>query len=329
MNQSMKPQGLRRGLLVALAGLGLMASGIAPVTAQTFPSRPVTIVVPFPAGSAGDGAARVIGRELQSILGQPFVIENRAGAQGTIGTIQVARSPADGYTLVLAAISFVAAVSEMKDLKYDPVKDFTPVAMLGTLPLVLMVRSDFPAKDVPEFLARMRSAPKPLSAGYGSSSSRVAIAQLRSRASVEVVEVPYRGIPLAITDLMAGATDFTFADLGNAMVHAGSGKLRALAVSSIKRSPLVPDWPTLAEYVPGLDVAAWLSLAAPAGTPAEATQRLNDAVAVALTRPDVVRAFATTGVAPLAMSRDELGQFYAREVTRWGEMNRAAGILPQ
>lgn len=316
---------------VLTAGIALLAlGGRAPTArAQAYPTRPVTIVVPFPAGSAADNAARVVGRELQATLGQPFVIDNKAGAQGAIGTAFVARSAPDGYTMVLAAISFVAAVSEMKDPQYDPVKDFDPVVMIGTLPLALMVRPDFPAKDLPEFIAHLRNAAKPLSAGYGSSSSRVAIAQLRTRANVQVVEVPYRGIPLAVNDLMAGVTDFTFADLGNAMAQAKSGKLRAIAVAGAQRSPLVPDWPTLAEYLPGYDVAAWVALAAPAGTPGPIAQRVHDATVAALKKPEVIQTLATTGITPIPMSREEAKHFISREVVRWAEMNRAAGILPQ
>jgi tripartite-type tricarboxylate transporter receptor subunit TctC len=310
-----------------------MAAGLisahAPVAAQAYPARPVRIVVPFPPGSAGDIAARVVGKELQSSLGQSFLIDNRPGAQGTIGTEFAARSAPDGYTILLAAISFAAAASEFKKLPYDPVKDFDPLAMIGTLPLVLMVKPDFPAKDIPAFLAYARSRTAPLSAGYGSSSSRVSIAQLRALGKVGIVEVAYKGIPPAITDVIAGATDLTFADLGNALTHSKSGALRPLAVTSAKRSPLVPDLPALSETLPGYDIYAWISLVLPAGTPKDVAQFLHGEITKALAKPEVQATLAVSGFSPAPMAREELGRFIASEVTRWGELNRSAGIEPQ
>lgn len=316
----------RIAVLLMAAGLTVVASGAA---AQAYPSKAVRIVVPFPAGSAGDIAARVVASELQGSLGGSFIIDNRPGAQGTIGTEHAARSPADGYTLLLAAISFAAAPSEFKKLNYDPVKDFEPLAMIGTLPLALMVKPDFPAKDIPGFLAHARSRATPLTGGYGSSSSRVSIAQLRSLANVKIDEVSYKGIPPAITDVIAGATDLTFADLGNALSQVKAGTLRALAVTSAKRSALAPDIPAMAETVPGYDLYAWIALVVPAGTPKNISDMLHAEITKALAKAKPQATLAISGFSPAPMAREELGRFIATEVVRWGQLNRAAGIEPQ
>jgi len=318
----------------ALSPFALAAGGItgaiAPAAmAQSFPARPIRAVVPFPAGSAGDIAMRLVAKDISEGLKQPVTIDNRAGAQGVIGTVEVARAPPDGYTILLAAISFAAAPAEFKVINYDPVKDFVPVGFIGHLPLALMVRPDFPAKTPQEFLAYLRSRSKPLAAGYGSSSSRVCIAQLGTLAKVAILEVPYKGIPLAFADLIGGQIDFTFVDLGNAVTQHRGGKLRAIALTSARRSPIVPDWPTLAETVPGFDIAAWLSIVAPAGTPADVAQRLNDEINKALAKPEVQRGLHQAGVGELAMTRPVLGEFIKTETDRWARMSAAAGIVPQ
>ena len=206
---------------------------------QTYPSSPVKLVVPFPAGSATDQVARLTGSELQAALGQPFVVENKPGAQGGIAAAEVARAAPDGYTLMVTTNTPQAAnVSLFKKLNYDPVKDFAPIARLGTTSFMLMVRPDFPAKNLKEFLAHVRKQPGKLSAGYGSAGSQVSLAMLKSMGKLDVVEVPYKGIPQAITDTMGGSLAFTFVDLGNALAQAKGGKLRGLAVTSQKRTPL-------------------------------------------------------------------------------------------
>jgi tripartite-type tricarboxylate transporter receptor subunit TctC len=318
----------RRVLGVLLMAVGLAALA-PPAAAQAYPARPVRIVVPFPAGSAGDIAARVVAAELQGSLGGSFIVDNRPGAQGTVGTEHAARSPADGYTLLLAAISFAAAPSEFRKLNYDPVKDFEPLAMIGTLPLALMVKPDFPARDVPGFLAHARARSTPLTGGYGSSSSRVSIAQLRALAGVRIDEVSYKGIPPAITDVIAGATDLTFADLGNALAQVKAGTLRALAVTSARRSTLAPDIPAMAETVPGYDLYAWIALVVPTGTPKDIADLLHAEIAKGLTRAKPQATLAVSGFSPAPMGREELGRFIASEVVRWGQLNRAAGIEPQ
>ncbi len=319
-----------RQLLVLVCGVAAQVMASSPALAQTYPNRPVRLVVPFPAGSATDHVARVVGMHLQEALGQPFVIENKPGAQGVIAAEAVVKSLPDGYTLFVTTNTAVAAnVSLFKKLPYDPVKDFAPVARIGTTPLVLMVKSDFPAKNVQEFLAYVKAQPGKLSAGYGSSSSQVTIAMLRTLAQIDVVSVPYKGIPLAVTDVLSGNLAFTFVDLGNAMAQAKGGKLRALGVTADKRTSLAPDWPALAETVPGYDITAWFAIMAPAGTPNDVVRKLHDAIVNGVVKSDVQAKLATIGITPAPMNPDELGRFIQVEIAKWAKLVKDAGIEPE
>jgi len=298
--------------------------------AQTYPSRPVKLVVPFPAGSATDQIARVIGHELQSALGQPFVVENKAGAQGGIAAAEVAKAAPDGYTLMVTTNTPQAAnVSLFKKLAYDPVKDFAPIARLGTISFMLMVRPDFPAKNLKEFLAHARANPGKLSAGYGSAGSQVSQAMLRQMGRIDFVDVPYKGLPQAITDVLGGSISFTFADLANALAQQKGGKLRGLAVTSEKRSALARDVPAIAEELPGYELIAWFALMAPAGTPPEIVARLHQLTAASLAKPEVVARFATLGTDVAPMNPEQLGAFIRSEIAKWAKMTKEAGIEPQ
>src|SRR3954449_8455608 len=230
------------------------------VQGQSYPSKPVKLVVPFPAGSATDQVARLIGAQLQEALRQPFIVENKAGAQGGIAAAEVARTAPDGYTLMVTTNTPQAAnVSLFKKLNYDPVKDFAPIIRIGTTSFMLMVKPEFPPKNLKDFLAYARSKPG-LSAGYGSAGSQVSLAMLKAMGKLDVVEVPYKGIPQAITDTMGGSLAFTFVDLGNALGQAKGGKLRGLGVTSQKRTSLASDVPAVAEALPGYELIAWFAL---------------------------------------------------------------------
>jgi tripartite-type tricarboxylate transporter receptor subunit TctC len=298
--------------------------------AQAWPARPVKLVVPFPAGSATDQVARVLGQELQEALKQPFVVDNKAGAQGSIAAAEVARSAPDGYTLMVTTNTPQAAnVSLFKQLAYDPVKDFAPVARLGTISFMLMVRADFPARSFKEFLAHARSQPGKFSAGYGSAGSQVSQAMLRSMAKIDFVDVAYRGLPQAITDVLGGTITFTFADLANALAQQKGGKMRGLAVTSEKRSALAPEVPAIAEELPGYELIAWFALVAPAGTPPEIVARLHQTTAAALAKPDIVARFATLGTDVAPMNPEQLGAFIRSEIAKWAKLTKEAGIEPQ
>ncbi|HEX9181699.1 MAG TPA: tripartite tricarboxylate transporter substrate-binding protein, partial [Burkholderiales bacterium] len=300
---------MRKSLLLAL----VLASGAA--LAQPYPSRPVKLVVPFPAGSATDQIARVLGQELQEALKQPFVVDNKAGAQGAIAAAEVAKAAPDGYTLMVTTNTPQAAnVSLFKKLNYDPVKDFAPIARLGTISFMLMVRADHPAKDFKQFLAHARSNPGKLSGGYGSAGSQVSQAMLRSMAKIDFVDVPYKGLPQAITDVLGGSITFTFADLANALAQQKGGKLRGLAVTSEKRSALAREVPAIAEELPGYELIAWFALVAPAGTPAEVVARLHQLTAASLAKPEVAARFATLGTDVAPMNPGELGAFIRSEI---------------
>jgi tripartite-type tricarboxylate transporter receptor subunit TctC len=298
--------------------------------AQSYPAKPVRLLVPFPAGSATDQVGRLIGGQLQEALGQPFIVENKAGAQGGIAAAEVARSAPDGYTLMVTTNTPQAAnVSLFKKLNYDPVQDFAPVARLGTTSFMLMVKPDFPAKDLQGFLEHVRKQPGKLSAGYGSAGSQVSLAMLKSMGRLDVVEVPYKGIPQTITDTLGGSLAFTFVDLGNALAQARGGKLRGLAVTSLKRTALAQEVPAIAEALPGYELIAWFALMAPAKTPNELIQRVHDASIKALAKPEVKDKFAAIGVDVAPMGPAELGKFIQSEIAHWAKLARLANIQPE
>jgi tripartite-type tricarboxylate transporter receptor subunit TctC len=300
------------------------------VYGQTYPSKPVKLIVPFPAGSATDQVARVVGAELQQALRQPFIVENKAGAQGAIAAAEVARAAPDGYTLMLTTNTPQAAnVSLFKKLNYDPVKDFTPITRYGTTSFVLMVRPDFPAKDLKSFIANARSRPGKLSGGYGSSGSQVALAMLKQLGKLDIVEVPYKGIPQAVTDTMGGSLQLTFVDMANALAQAKGGKLRGLAVTNGKRSSLAPDLPAIAEELPGYEIIAWFALVAPARLPEPIVQRLHEVNMNALAKPEVKDRFATVGTDVAPLGPRDLGKFIQSEVAHWAKLVKLAGIEPE
>jgi len=296
--------------------------------AQTWPSHPVKLIVPFPAGSATDQVARLTGAELQAAFGQPFVVENKAGAQGAIAAAEVAKAAPDGYTILVTTNTPQAAnVSLFKKLSYDPVKDFAPIARIATTSFMLMVRDDYPARTLKEFLAHSRS--KSQSAGYGSSGSQVSLALLKSMGKLDVLDVPYKGIPQAVTDTLGGTVAFTFVDLGNAMAQAKGGKLRGLAVTSAKRTPLAPDLPALAEELPGYELIAWFALMAPAKTPRDVIGKVHGAAAAALAKPAVKEKFGAIGTDVAPLDPAQLAKFIEAEIAHWAKLVKLAGIQPE
>lgn len=322
----MKPRHFLKALALSLTLLGLSGTS----WSQTYPSKPVKFVVPFPAGSATDQAARLMALQMQNALGQSFVVDNKPGAGGSIAAMDVIRSAPDGHTLLFSSNSAAASnVALLKSIPYDPLKDFTPVAAVGENMLVLMVKADHPAKNIQEFLGYAAQRPGKVNAGYGSSSSQVSIAVLNKLGKVDTMGVAYKGIPLAMNDVMAGVVDYTFVDLGNAMAQAKGGKLRPLGITANKRSALVPDWPSLAESMPGFDITAWFALVGPAGMPKDVVDKLNTAMAQALKTKETQDKLAGIGIQPMVMSPDQLKAFMTSEVSKWVRLVKEANIQPE
>jgi tripartite-type tricarboxylate transporter receptor subunit TctC len=314
-----------------LAGLLLLGCTISQAHAadSDYPQRQIKIVVPFPAGAGPDQVARMLGQHLQEAFGQTVLIENRAGALGSIGAVEVARSAPDGYTLLMGTNTTQAAnVAMLKNLPYDPVKDFTPVMRTVTTNMVLMVKPDFPAKDLLEFLAYAKAHPN-LTAGYGSGASQISIGQLQSRGGLSVIAASYRGVPQAVTDVMAGAINLTFADLSLAIPQMQGGTLRGIGVTSPKRNELAPNLPALAEAMPGFEATIWYGLLAPAGTPDAIINKLYAESEKYLTMPDTREKLAKVGVIVSTMPPAEFGSFIRSEIVRWTADAKAAGIEAQ
>lgn len=322
----MKSRHFLKRMAIGLTLLGLCGAS----WSQSFPSKPVRFVVPFPAGSATDQAARLMAQQMQNALGQTFVVENKPGAGGSIAAMDVIRSTPDGHTLLFSSNSAAASnVALLKSIPYDPLKDFTPVAAVGENMLVLMVKADHPAKNIQEFLSYAAQRPGKVNAGYGSSSSQVSIAVLNKLGKVDTMGVAYKGIPLAMNDVMAGVVDYTFVDLGNSMAQAKGGKLRPLGITASKRSSLVPDWPSLAESMPGFDITAWFALVGPAGMSKDVVDKLNAAMGQALKAKDTQDKMAGIGIQPMVMSPDQLKAFMASEVSKWVRLVKEANIQPE
>ncbi len=316
------------GRTMALAlGLAVLATA---ALAQSYPTHSVRLVVPFPPGSATDLAARLVGQQLGTALGQPFVVDNKPGAGGSIAAMEVIRAAPDGYTLLFSSNSAISSnVALLKKIPYDPNKDFSAVAGIGETMLALMVKPGFTARSVPEFVAYLKQRPGKVTAGYGSSSSQVSIAMLNKLAGVDTLAVPYKGIPLAVNDVLGGTLDFTFVDIGNAMAQAKGGALRAIGITSFKRNPLVPDWPALSEALPGFDITAWFAIVGPAGLPKDVVDKLNAATSQALKQPELKDKLGNIGLSPMPMSPPELKTFIGAEIVKWTQIVKDANIQPE
>ena len=312
------------------AVIAVCALAFASVAFAQYPAKPVKLIVPFPAGSATDQVARLIGQQLQAGLNQPFIVENRPGAQGSIAAAEVARAAPDGYTILVTTNTPQAAnVSLFKKLNYDPVKDFVPVVRMGTTSFVLMTKPDFPARNLKEFIAHVKSQPGKLSEGYGSAGSQVSGSMLKSMAKLDFVEAPYKGIPQAVTDILGGSLAFTFVDLGNALGQLKGGKLKGLGVTSDKRSAVVPDIPAIAETLPGYELIAWFALMAPANTPRDVVAKLQDVSLAALAKADIKEKFSGIGIDVAPMNSEQLGKFIPMEIAKWAKLAKEAGIQPE
>ena len=312
-----------------------LAACIAAVSAQAattekYPNRPVRFIVPFTAGSATDVVARTVGQNLSEALGQPIVVDNRAGANGTIGAELAAKSPKDGYTVLISTNTpSAAAPSLMKKINYDPVKDFAPIARVGTIAFVLVTSPSLPAKNMAELIALAKKQPGKLTAGSGSAGSLVPIFMLQQMAGIELTHVPYKSIPPALTDVISGQINMVYADMVNGAPQVKSGKLRGLGVTSRKRDPLLPDVQAIAETVKDFELIAWFAMFAPAGTPQPIVDRLSSEAEKILARSDVRERFAVLGIQVDPMKPAELGKFQKSELEKWAQLAKAANIIPE
>ena len=305
-----------------------LAAGLA--HAQTWPAKPVKLVVPYGPGSSPDSVGRIVAQEMQAALGQPVIVANIAGALANVGTAEVARAAPDGYTILLTTNTPHAAnVALFKSLPFDPVRDFAPIVRLITTSMVLLVRSDFPASNLQEFIARARAKPGGLTAGYGSAATIVSIAKLRTAAGFKTLDVAYKSVPNAITDVLGGQVDFTLGDFAVSMPQIHGGKMKGLGVTSPQRTPLAPELPAIAETFPGYETRIWYGLVAPANTPGPVIARVHDAVSASLAKPEVKSRLGSLGLEPAPMAPEEFGAFIRQEIAKWTREIRAAGIEPE
>lgn len=321
----------RRSLLATSLALAATAALPQLTHAQAYPSKPITFVVPFAAGSATDQLARALGQSVGDQSKQPVIVDNKGGASGMIAAAQVAKAAPDGYTVLITTNTTHAANEHLyKKLSYDPVKDFAPLSGLGKGGQVLVVNAASPHKTVADLVAFAKKNPGKLSFGSGSSSSRVAGEMLKQLAGVDILHVPYKSNPLAITDLLGGQIDLMITDTSTGVPQVKAGKLRALGYSTQKRSTQLPDVPTIDEAgVKGYDMGYWFAAYAPAGTPAPVVARLNELLGAATQSAGAKTFFDNAGSEAWRTSPDELAKFQAAETVKWGKVIKAAGIEPE
>lgn len=322
-----------RRRLVGLMAVLCVGAWLAPNPAwaqDAYPSRVVKLVVPYAAGGSTDAIARLFAQSLSAVLGKQVIVDNRPGANGLIGTEGVARSPADGYTLLLGPIATNAIAGSLySNLRYDPVKDFVAVTEVARSPLLLVVGPSVPAKSFAELQAYVRANPGKVnyaSGGQGTA-SHIAAALLAHRAGLAIQHVPYKGSGLALNDVMGGHTDLMFDSIATSLQNVRAGKLRALGISTATRSPIAPEIPTLGEVgLPGFELVWWFGLFAPRGTPAEIVNKLSAASVHVLAQPETRTAFAAQGLEAVGSTPAEFGRKVVQEAEVWGKIIHDAGI---
>ena len=298
-----------------------------------YPVKPIRLVVPFAPGGSTDTIARLIGQKLDEALGQQVIIDNRPGAGGNLGVDYVAKSAPDGYTLIFGHVgTFGFGPSLYAKLPYDPIRDFAPVALFAMVPNMLVVHPSLPASNVKELVALARARPGQLN--YGSSgngsASHLATEYFKLLSKTDITAIPYKGTGPLVTDLIAGQTSLTITGVPPLYPHVQSGRLRALAVGSVKRLPLLPSLPTIAEAgVPGYESSTWFGPLAPAKTPREIIVRLNVELMKMLQRPDVRARFAAEGIEALGSTPEEFGTYIKSEIERWSRVIKAAHVRPE
>ena len=315
--------------LCTTLGSALLAVVASPASAQSYPTKPIRIIIPFPIGGIADVFARIIGAKLNDAWGQPVVVENRPGAGGNIAAEFVAKSPPDGYTLVVGSIGTHAVnVSLFKKIAFDPVRDFAPISMMLEADGLLVLHPSVPVKNVKELIALAKSRPGQIiyaSAGNGTA-GHLSGELLKSMAKVDMVHVPYKGNVPAITDLIGGQTSLLFATMPTVLPHVKSGRLNAIAVTGAKRSPAAPDLPAIAETLPGYDVTNWVGAFAPAGTPHDVVNKLHAEIVRVMQAPEIQARLLTEGAKFTPLSPEQFGGFVKSEIAKWAKVIQQSGI---
>lgn len=312
---------------LSTVALALLASASV-AQAQGYPNRPVRFVVPFAAGGSTDMVARALGPKLNEIFGQTFIVDNRPGGGTVIGTESVARSPADGYTLLVVPAPFTINPSLLSKLPYDPLNDFTPVTLINTTPLVVVVNPSVPARNIKELIGLAKARPGMLNFGSSGTggSNHLAGELFNAMAGVKMIHVPYKGNAPALTDLVGGHVDLIFNGLTSAYPMIKANRLRPLAVTSMTRSAVLPDMPTLDESgLKGFEAVAWNGLAGPARTPPEAVEKLSGAIRKVLANPDMRERLKSEGSDPVGSTPPEFAKFLRDEITKWAKVIKFSG----
>ncbi len=307
---------------VVIAGASVFAS------AQAYPTKPIRMVVPYPAGGGGDLLARPLAQSLTETLGQQVIVENRGGAGGNLGMEFVAKNPPDGYTLVLALTAqYAVNPSLYPKLPYDPVKDYAPVALLVRNPYVISVHPSMPVKSVKELiaLAKARAGQLAYSSAGNGSGAHLCGEMMKTMAGINIVHVPYKGAAPAITDTIAGQVQFSFLAWRSSGPHVKSGRLRALGVSTLTRSPALPDLPAVAETLPGFDLPVWYGVAAPAGTPREIVVRLNTEILRTIASADFRQRMEADAAEPLGGTPEQMGDYIRSEIVKYAKIVKESG----
>ena len=337
MEETRAGRGSRKGSLgarvkiCAAAVCLLLACGgaLAQPAAESYPSKPVRFILPFPPGGGTDILGRIIAERLTTNLGQAVVIENRGGAGGNVGAEAAAKSAPDGYTIVLVAPSLAISPSLYARLNYDPVKDLAPISLVGTVPNVLITHPSVPAQNLAEFIALARTKPGGMNFGSGGSgtSNHLAGELFNMVAGVRLVHVPYKGVNLAMNDVLGGQIHFVVIGIPAALPHIRGGRLHALGVLAPQRAPTLPDVPTVAEAgLPGFEVTTWYGVLAPAGTPRPVIARLNTEIHRVMHAPDLKERFAATGTEPWTSTPEEFADYIRKEIAKWGKVIREANL---
>ena len=314
---------------IAIAAL-MLCAGTA-CAADDYPSKPVRLILPFGAGGSTDIVGRIFAQRFSEAFGQTVVVDNRAGAAGIIGTELGARSVPDGYTIMTYGINQAITATLYKKLPYHHLRDFTPISLYATMPNILCVTPSLPVADVSEFVKFMKASPgkyKFASSGVGAS-PHLTMEYFMARTGLNLIHVPYKNSSQGYTDTMSGEVQAFFFNLPGPLTHVRAGRLRALAVTSAKRTPLAPDLPAIDEELKGYELIAWFALMAPAGTPKEVVQALHDATVKGIAKPEVREKFAAIGTDVAPLGPDELARFIQSEIAAWAKLVKLAGIQPE